>query len=356
VELRPIVVQEPTARALGLHDGQVVQAVVEARQGQLKLTLNGQPLDAPLATFLREGEKLSLKAQLNASGQMTLTYTSPIPPSQALLQEKAQLPIALSAMLRQPALFGNWMRLLSPNVLQAIFPSTDSALLQSFLASQLTMSDLKPQSLRDWALKSGKSAESSLSKNEPVDGDLKTLLKSLLGPDDDSQSDGQQRQQQGRQSDGSSQAHTMIRQALDEVEASQLRAVQDWQQRGDINLAFVIPFRDAHPVKLHFERRANKKGQPQNPMIINMHTDSPVLGEIWLKSSISEQVNQVDLTMWALRSDVAQQASERFPELVYEIEHCGLRMGNFQVFNAPRPSIEVRSDGPDQGGVIDAKA
>jgi hypothetical protein len=348
VELRPVLVQAPVARQLGLQDHQVVQAVVEMRDGQLKLTLNGQALNAPLAGFMKEGDKLAMKTQVGVNGQVSLSFMSVIPPAQPMLQERMQLPTMVTTLLHQPAMFNNWIRLMTPAMLQSLLPTMSAALYSAMLGGQLSMANLKPATLREWMLKGTRSSEAALLKDEPVDGDLKVILRSLIGSDQDGADD-----DRGEAQD-SNNSHDILRQAVTEIEATQVRSVQDLQQ-GDLSLTLIIPFVDAHPVKLHIEKRRQKPGQPAQPLVINMHTDNPDLGELWLKSSLSGPQQQVDLTMWALRSDTAQKAMQSASELTYELESSGLRMGSFQVFNAPRPTVVVGSDAPVHGSVIDTK-
>jgi hypothetical protein len=122
-----------------------------------------------------------------------------------------------------------------------------------------------------------------------------------------------------------------------------------------LHFALVLPFRDADPVELHFEQKGNKPGQPKNPLVVNMHTQSRVLGEVWLKTTISNSA-QVDLTMWALRKDVADLAKFNAPDLTDELEAAGLQMGSFQVYNAPRPQAQEDHPPPEHGSLIDTRA
>jgi hypothetical protein len=87
------------------------------------------------------------------------------------------------------------------------------------------------------------------------------------------------------------------------------------------------------------------------------------LGEVWLKTTISEATgkanvptSQIDLAMWALRSDVAAQARFNADELTDELENAGLIMGSFQVFNAPRPDGQPKRHVPDHGALVDTQA
>ena len=148
-------------------------------------------------------------------------------------------------------------------------------------------------------------------------------------------------------------AQDTLKHALDEVEAAQLQAVKDWRN-GDLNLSFVIPFTDADPLEMQFEKKGDKPGQPKNPLVVNMHTNSRVLGEVWLKTSISDKSN-VNLTMWALRPDIAAQAKENASELTYELESAGLTLGHFQVYNAARPDAVQKREVPKHGVLIDTE-
>ena len=144
-----------------------------------------------------------------------------------------------------------------------------------------------------------------------------------------------------------------LKHALDELEAAQVQSGQT-VNKGDLQFGLVIPFRDADPVELHFEQKGSKPGQPKNPLVVNMHTDSRVLGEVWLKTTISQNA-QVDLTMWALRKDVADLAKFNAPDLTDELEGAGLHMGSFQVYNAPRPDAQEDHPPPEHGSLIDTR-
>ena len=203
------------------------------------------------------------------------------------------------------------------------------------------MANLQPLALRKFVLKHTTSSEASLAQAQEVQDDEKALLRLLMT----------ERHRMGAV-EGSDTQDT-LKHALDEVEAAQLQAVKDWRN-GDLNLSFVIPFTDADPLEMQFEKKGDKPGQPKNPLVVNMHTNSRVLGEVWLKTSISDSAN-VNLTMWALRSDIAAQAKENATELTYELESAGLVLGSFQVYNAPRPDAKQKRDAPKHGVLIDTE-
>jgi hypothetical protein len=220
-------------------------------------------------------------------------------------------------------------------------PVQDAAELKKRISAQrLSMGSLQPQALKRFLLGHLKTTESSLAEGEPVADNTKVLLRLLMA----------ERERVEEQDSTDSQNH--LKHALDELEAAQVQTAQ--VNKGDLHLGLVIPFRDADPVELHFEQKGNKPGQPKNPLVVNMHTQSRVLGEVWLKTTISNSA-QVDLTMWAVRKDVADLAKFNATELTDELESAGLHMGSFQVYNAPRPDVAQEHPAPEHGSLIDTR-
>jgi len=356
-DLRQIFIEAPVAKELGLHDGQVVQAVVTLHQDQLKLAMNEHVFNLPLSPYIKEGDLAQLRAQLLPTGKWTLqllhtgTYAG-LQTSQAaqaaLAAQTAQAatqalgPSRFSALLVQPEGFANWVNLLRPGILEALLPAgVASELKERIKAQRLTMANLQPMALRRFVLRHAKSSEADLAQSQEVHDDDKALLRILMT----------ERRRLGTIEEGD--AQDTLKHALDEVEAAQLQAAKDWRN-GDLNLSFVIPFTDAEPLEMQFEKKGDKPGQPKNPLVVNMHTNSGVLGEVWLKTSISDKSN-VNLTMWALRPDIAAQAKENASELTYELELAGLTLGHFQVYNAARPDAVQKREVPKHGVLIDTE-
>jgi hypothetical protein len=342
IDMRTTYVEAPVARQLGLHDGQVVQAMVAVRNDQLKLVLNDHAFNLPLSPYIKEGDLAQLRAQLLPSGKWALqllhtgNFAGPHAPAPAL-------PTRLNTLMFQPGGFASLLTLLRPGVLESLVPPVqDGAELKKRITAQrLNMGSLQASTLKRFILGESKATEVSL-----VDGDTpvdttKLLLRLLMA----------QRDRVDEQ--GGSEAHDLQR-ALDEVEAAQVQSAQQ-HTKGDLHFALVIPFTDADPVELEFEKKGNKPGQPKQPLVVNMHTQSRALGEVWLKTTISDS-SQVDLTMWALSKDVADLAKFNASELTYELENAGLVMGSFQVYNAPRPSQNDDRPAPDHGALVDTQA
>ncbi len=356
LETRQVYVATAVAKQLGLHDGQVVQANVQVQHDGVKFIVGSQVFNTPLLPYIKNGDLAQLRAQLLPSGKWVLqllhtgAFAGPDGASVTAPQHATQLPSRLNTLLFQPSGMANMLLLLQPGVLESMVPLPDAlGLKQRIQAQRLHMGSLQPQTLKYWFGALTQSGEANLAEGEPVGADPKVLLRLLMG----------ERERAGLQSTQESQT---LNQALDEVEAAQVQTVKDWH-RGDLQLTFVLPFKDAHPVQFHIERKGSKPGQPKNPWVVNMHTDSPSLGEVWLKTTISEfnskanvPTSKIDLTMWALRSDVAAQARLNADELTDELENAGLIMGSFQVFNAPRPDGQPKRHVPEHGALIDTQA
>lgn len=340
-EIRTVYVEAPVARQLGLHDGQVVQATATVVNQQLKLVLNEHAFNVPLFPYIKEGDVAQLRAQLLPTGKwaLQLLHTGSFAGTEAF---SASMPTRLNTLLFQPAGFTNLLALLRPGVLESLIPPVQDAaeLKKRISAQRLSMGSLQPQALKRLLLGHTKTSESSLADGEPVADNTKVLLRLLMA-------------ERARVDEQDSDADENLRHALDELEGAQVQSSQILH-KGDINFALVIPFRDADPVELHFEQKGNKPGQPKNPLVVNMHTQSRVLGEVWLKTTISGN-SQVDLTMWAIKKDVADLAKFNATDLTDELESAGLRMGSFQVYNAPRPDATEDHPPLEHGSLIDTR-
>ncbi|PUE31028.1 hypothetical protein B9Z35_08300 [Limnohabitans sp. Jir61] len=342
LETRTVYVEAPVARQLGLHDGQIVQAVAAMRNDQLKLVLNEHSFNIPLFPYIKEGDHLQLRAQELSNGKwaLQLLHTGSFAGTEA---SQAAIPTRLNALMFQPGGFANLLTLLRPGVLESLVPPVQDAaeLKKRINAQRLSMGGLQAQTLKRFVLGHAKTSESSLADGDAVPDNTKVLLRLLMA------------EREGIEDKDADSEHS-LHHALDELEAAQVQSAQNLH-KGDLNLALVIPFRDADPVELHFEQKGNKPGQPKNPLVVNMHTQSRVLGEVWLKTTISNS-SQVDLTMWAVKKDIAELAKFNASELTYELENAGLVMGSFQVFNAPRPDAKQDRPTPDHGALVDTQA
>jgi len=360
-ENRSVWVQTPVAQQLGLRDGQIVQATVEVRDQRVRLYLKDFFFELPNGWVLKDGDKPFLRVSHNAgswgfliqaypNGQAPAATAIPVNqlfglnPGSVLPTEAAQpepQSNRLGMLLMHPPGFATFSKLLSDVAQGSLSTQAEGGpLLQRLLQQRNSMAQMNPSMLRKAVMGQARSIENILLQGQAAADDPKTLLKTLLGL----------LSEEGNNKE-------MIRQVEDaskEFESAQAQSAQKMQQ-GELSLHVILPFIDADPVDLHFQRPPRKKGQEEPPLSVDIHSRSRVLGEVWLNTQISKG-NDVDLVMWALRGEVAHLAKERSGELGLELGSSGLQLQSFQVFNAPRPLARVGESSGTRGSVIDLRA
>jgi len=283
---------------------------------------------------------------------------------QPLAQPDAAVSARLSALLSRPPDTSAWAHLFKSGALDQLLKWVTHAAPRSSAATSalatpvgaaaplaerfdqwpllnLRMGGLTPRTLRDAMLASGLSAEALLargdSKGRP---DVKTLLRQLMAV-----------LQQGTN------AHTVVKDAFDDIERAQVDAAQALERR-ELAFSLVLPFSDAEPINLKFQRHAKRDDAPGHVYTVDVHTQNQRLGELWMRSQIHIQADRTDvaLTMWAVRADVAVQARAHVDDLRDELEAAGLGLIEVQVFNAARPNQDAAWTTPDAGTVLDVSA
>jgi hypothetical protein len=125
--------------------------------------------------------------------------------------------------------------------------------------------------------------------------------------------------------------------------------------RGELSLHLVLPFLDADPVTLHIHQDRASAEDEAPPFSVDIHSRTRLLGELWLHTQVSQR-KLIDLTMWAQREDIAEQARLRSPQLHDELASVGLNLRSFQIHHASRPGHQLTHAGNDRGYVVDARA
>jgi hypothetical protein len=110
------------------------------------------------------------------------------------------------------------------------------------------------------------------------------------------------------------------------------------QSRGELTFSMVLPFADANPVEIKFFRPPRRPGQQKPAFSVDIHTENDELGEIWLKTSVTEAAH-VDLMMWALKESVVRLAKRHSNALSERLSLAGLTMDSFNIFHSARPSL-----------------
>jgi len=375
LDMRPHWVETSMAEQLGLQDGQVVQALVEKKDGRVRLWLKDFSFDLPNGWVLKDGDKPFLRVSLNPGGWGLLIQN---PTDLSAAADKANVALSglggkgaagavsgagfvatdavanatatsnrLNTLVFQPPGFAAFRQLLqmidmrAPQIAQLTMGQSDVLARLSGLG--LSMGQLQPLGLRKALAPYFRSVESQLSQRQKVEDEPRSLIRQLLsslGEEDT-----------GASVNGLSED---LHKALNELEAAQLQSAIDLN-RGELNLRLMLPFTDADPVELHFQRPPRKPGDENPPLSVDIHSQSRRLGEVWLHTLIKAG-HQVELTMWAVREEVAQQARTHATELVMELGAAGLELQQFQIYNSPRPGIDTARPAPQRGLVVDALA
>ena len=375
LDMRPHWVETSMAEQLGLQDGQVVQALVERKDGRVRLWLKDFSFDLPNGWVLKDGDKPFLRVSLNPGGWGLLIQN---PTDLPAATDKANVALSglggkgaagavsgagfvaadavasptatsnrLNTLVFQPPGFAAFRQLLqmidmrAPQIAQLTMGQSDVLARLSGLG--LSMGQLQPLGLRKALAPYFRSVENQLSQRQKVEDEPRSLIRQLLGSLGEEDT--------GASVNGLSED---LHKALNELEAAQLQSAIDLN-RGELNLRLMLPFSDADPVELHFQRPPRQPGDENPPLSVDIHSQSRLLGEVWLHTLIKAG-HQVELTMWALREEVAQQARMHATELVMELGAAGLELQQFQIYNSPRPGTDAARPAPQRGLVVDALA
>ncbi len=375
LDMRPHWVETSMAEQLGLQDGQVVQALVEKKDGRVRLWLKDFSFDLPNGWVLKDGDKPFLRVSLNPGGWGLLIQN---PTDLSAAADKANVALSglggkgaagavsgagfvaadavasptatsnrLNTLVFQPPGFAAFRQLLqmidmrAPQIAQLTMGQSDVLARLSGLG--LSMGQLQPLGLRKALAPYFRSVENQLSQRQKVEDEPRSLIRQLLGSLGEEDT--------GASVNGLSED---LHKALNELEAAQLQSAIDLN-RGELNLRLMLPFTDADPVELHFQRPPRQPGDENPPLSVDIHSQSRRLGEVWLHTLIKAG-HQVELTMWALREEVAQQARTHATELVMELGAAGLELQQFQIYNSPRPGTDAARPAPQRGLVVDALA
>ena len=357
--------QASIAQDLGLKDGQIVQALVRLHGDQPKLLLQGRMIDAPASSLAAPGESMWLRVQNKAEGQWRF---QPVPPPAGTQATSTALTLNVPTLMMAPNLapvvsrIANLLyrptgavelsQLYKPGTLDALLGTIGRPdLLTQWRGLQLSMSQLTPSALKQ-AMMGAMGSEVWLSRGMPTAiQDPKQMLRRLIDAINSNNlsttqsSDGDDTDSIGIVS--------RLQRAVDDLEASQVKAVQAQAQQ-EILFNMTLPFADANPVELTIRRGPKQEGE--SPLlIINVHSKSEELGPVWLKTQLANS-EQVELTMWSEDPRVVSQARSRSSLLGQELSSAGLTMKSFQVIQGARPTETSVWAPSGRGLVVDVSA
>ena len=327
-------ITEQIAKAIGLRDHQIIRGIIEDRSGILKLILNNREFDWQASKRFKAGDKIDFRVETSPLGKLlqpvlvndTRAVKSPEVLGSAMLGESPRL----MSLLYRPEQVSLLSQLLKPSKLNALLSKASDESLGLRLEQLIfSMSKMSPQMVRSALANSGLFGEYLISNQLPFKADIKQLLRSLL------------RAGVLQKSDSIS-----LDKAIDEIESRQLEGVQAQQNR-EVSYHFIIPFHDAEPVELHFERGSSGLNKGESDWVINLHTESKELGEMWAKTTIKASLD-IEIIIWTLERSSAIAAEHGKSELENGLNTFGLTLTKFIVLNAQRPSLDPSLSGPGQ--------
>jgi hypothetical protein len=340
----------PVARELGLREGQVVQGTFSSQGEGLELTIGdkrfslsrspGWGADGDLRWFRFEKTPdgwglrslpAGAQAPVSSSGGALSGTAAPLaalPASPA--PEAAALPSTrLLSLLSRPPGLSNLAHILTPGVLESTLRNAgvdDRVLLQALAISRLRVDALSAEGVRQAVMTSGLWGEALLAMGRQIPmQDLKSLLRFVA-----------------RAMSARAASAGAVEEAIDDIERNQIEALQT-QNENRQAFTVMLPFADVPPATVKFERGTRSgRGTPQG-YTIDLHLAPGALGDIWLKTTVTGQ--QVDVTVWTARPEVASLAQRAGEELAVELADAGLRLGAFNVLAQARTDGTVGTGG-----------
>ena len=230
--------QASIAQELGLKDGQIVQALVRLHGDQPKLLLQGRLIDVPANSLAAPGESMWLRVQNKAQGAWAFQPVSPPAANSAsLVSPSTSLPLSLatanlapvvsriSNLLYRPTGAIELADLFKPGTLDAILQTVSRPDIQAqWRGLQLSMAQLSPATLKQ-AMMGAMGSEVWLSRGMPMSPqDPKQMLRRLIEAINQSNNAAIQ----GSDTDNPETSGVLMKlqRAVDDLEASQVQAVQ----------------------------------------------------------------------------------------------------------------------------------
>jgi hypothetical protein len=287
-----------------------------------------------------------------AANSASLASTSTSLPLGLATTNLAPVVSRISNLLYRPTGAVELADLFKPGTLDAILQTVSRPDIQAqWRGLQLSMAQLSPATLKQ-AMMGAMGSEVWLSRGMPMSPqDPKQMLRRLIEAINQSNNAAIQ----AADSDGSDTSGVLMKlqRAVDDLEASQVQAVQAQVQK-EVLFNMTLPFADANPVEITIKRGPKQEGG--SPLlVINVHSKSEELGPVWLKTQL-EKADQVDLTMWSEDPQVVAQARSQSGLLGAELSNSGLTMKSFKIIQGARPNESVPWTPSGMGLVVDVSA
>jgi hypothetical protein len=252
----------------------------------------------------------------------------------------------IANLLYRPEVNAVLPQILQPGTLDALLSKIQRPDMQAqWRGMQLSMAQLTPAALQQ-AMMGAMGSEVWLARGmQPPAQDPKQFLRRLIAELSISSVDDS--------ADTDTSLIERLTQAVDDIEASQVKSVQAQAQQ-EVLFSMVLPFADSNPVELTVRRGPRQEGE-QPVLTVNVHSKTDDLGPVWLKTQLMN-AQQIELTMWAEQAFVVEQARSRSYLLGDELRAAGLNMRAFNVVHGSRPAEPTDWTPSGRGLVVDVSA
>jgi len=360
-EVPVIRLAEPDARALGLREGQIVQALVQSQGDSRFFDLAGRRFDIPPGwqniapgdprwfRVGRQGEAFVLRPIANPAAAQPSSATGPAAGTasasgalaaggSASVTSAPPLSPRLLELLSRPSGLSALAQILAPGQLEsALINAGAPDLARAMVAARLRSDALSSESIQKAVANSGLWGEALLASGKQAPQlDLKALLRQIsrvLGA-------------------RSAAAGAEVDDAIDDVERKQIESIQQ-SVDGRMVFSVMLPFADAPPASLRFERHPRGDQRGDGGYTIDFHIAPPRLGDLWMKTTVVGTI--VDVTVWARRPEVAEVVTAASGQLEGNLREAGLVLRAFHVLEGVRPDPLAPIDAPRTSG-LDLKA
>ena len=360
-EVPVIRLAEPDARALGLREGQIVQALVQSQGDSRFFDLAGRRFDIPPGwqniapgdprwfRVGRQGEAFVLRPIANPAAAQPSSATGPAAGTasasgalaaggSASVTSAPPLSPRLLELLSRPSGLSALAQILAPGQLEsALINAGAPDLARAMVAARLRSDAISSESIQKAVANSGLWGEALLASGKQAPQlDLKALLRQIsrvLGA-------------------RSAAAGAEVDDAIDDVERKQIESIQQ-SVDGRMVFSVMLPFADAPPASLRFERHPRGDQRGDGGYTIDFHIAPPRLGDLWMKTTVVGTI--VDVTVWARRPEVAEVVTAASGQLEGNLREAGLVLRAFHVLEGVRPDPLAPIDAPRTSG-LDLKA
>ena len=308
------------AKAVGLRDGQIIQAVIENRGDHTKLLIGNKEFEIPKNLHTGDGSKFQAKVSLLANGTAVLTPAGVSVGSGTIPNAFVPLSPHFMNLLLHSSGFGNLSSLYGSGILPSLAAKAGLGdLISRILGLRLSINNLTSSEIKNFIMNFGLFNEALLSKKQKLNpNNQKVLIAQLV----------RLLNERGIESQP-------LSKALLDIEASQMETNQGLHNR-EIFFSLIFPFKEFGDWNFSFSKTQNPENESSSFYTFNLHSKNEMIGEVWLRVVVKDR-NNLSMQMWATDKTTYAKAISTSDKLNALLNDAGLKVSSFEVFNEERP-------------------